>query len=262
LRSLLPLLSALAGALLLSAGGALQWLGHERSGRTRAGGWNVALVPLWWSGILLGTLGSLCHYAALWIGQVALVLPVSSLHIALTALLMSRLRKEAVQGKRAAGIALVALGVLLCLAGPSGIFRLRPIALSAAAGTAILLALVCAVAALSRRAASRWAAGSGLAFAAAAVSWKILSQAGPASPRAVAATAFAATYLAGFLLMQAGFRRGGAAAVNATSTGIATILAMVAASSLLGEPVPAASWIGTLGVALGVLLIGWRNAPS
>jgi drug/metabolite transporter (DMT)-like permease len=262
LKHLLPLLLALAGAIFLSGGGALQWLGHERSGRTGTPGWKVALSPLWWSGILLGALGNLCHYAALWIGLVALVLPVSSLHIALTALLMSRLRKEAVQGKRAAGIALVAVGVILCLAGQSGIFRSRPIALSAAGGTAILLALAGAVATLSRRASSRWAAGSGLAFAAAAVSWKILSQAGPTFPRAVAAAVFAATFVAGFLLMQGGFRRGGAAAVNATSTGIATVLAMVAASSLLGEPVPAASWIGTLGVALGVLLVGWRNAPS
>lgn len=259
MNPLLSLLLALAGAFFLSGGGALQWLGHERNGRIGPGGWKVAKVPCWWLGIACGAVGSICHYAALWVGLVALVLPVSSLHIVLTALAMSRLRKEAILGLRAVGIVLVSLGVGLCLAAEVGKTSERMASLPDAA---ICVALLCALGLanfLLRRPSNRFAAASGLAFASAAVSWKMLSLATRIPQRTGAATVFSISCAAGFLLMQAGFRRGGAGAVNATSTGTATVLAMVAAAFLFGEPVAPIAWIGTGCVAAGVAFIGWRR---
>lgn len=257
-KPLLSLVLALASAVLLSAGGVLQWLGHERNGR-RSSGWKVYMVPVWWSGILASAAGTVCQYAALWIGLVALVLPVSGLHIALTALAMSRLRKEVLLGLRAWGIACVAIGVLLCLAGEAG--RTAdglPVKFGFAVpclfGAVVLFGIL-----LLRRPSDRFAVGSGLAFAVSAVSWKLMAQDTGISERIFAAACFAATYATGFLLIQAGFRKGGAGAVNATANGTATALAMVAAVSLFGEPVPAISWVGTAGVAAGVALIGWRR---
>jgi|GEM_PF-1268512 len=258
-KPLLSLLLALAGAFLLATGASLQWLGHERNGRCDTSGWRVFLVPLWWAGILASAAGTICHYTALWIGLVALVLPVSGLHIALTALAMSRLRKEALLGLRAWGISLVALGVLLCLFGeagrtaadlPSRLGWITPGVLGAATLSSILLL---------RRPSDRFAVGSGLAFAASAVAWKLMAESAILPDRILSAAVFAACYTTGFLLIQAGFRRGGAGAVNATANGVATALAMVAAVSLFGEPVPAVSWVGTAVVAAGVALIGWRR---
>jgi drug/metabolite transporter (DMT)-like permease len=258
-KPFLSLVLALAGAFLLATGASLQWLGHERNGRCDTSGWRVLFVPLWWAGILASAAGTICYYSALWIGLVALVLPVSGLHIALTALAMSRLRKEALLGLRAWGISLVALGVLLCLFGEAGRTAadlptrhgwMVPGFLGAAGFLSILLL---------RRTSDRFAVGSGLAFAASAVAWKLMAENPILSDRIVAAAIFAASYTAGFLLIQAGFRRGGAGAVNATANGVATALAMVAAVSLFGEPVPAISWLGTAAVAAGVALIGWRR---
>lgn len=258
-KPFLSLILALAGAFLLAAGASLQWLGHERNGRRTTSGWRVFLVPLWWLGILASAGGTICHYTALWIGLVALVLPVSGLHIALTAFAMSRLRKEALLGLRAWGIALVAMGVLLCLFGEAGRTAadlptrhgwIVPGLLGAAALSSVLLL---------RRPADRFAVGSGLAFAASAVAWKLMAQTEILPDRICSALVFAASYTTGFLLIQAGFRRGGAGAVNATANGVATALAMVAAVSLFGEPVPAVSWLGTAVVASGVALIGWRR---
>jgi multidrug transporter EmrE-like cation transporter len=257
-KPLLSLVLALAGAFLLSAGGVLQWLGHERNGRC-ASGWKVYLVPLWWTGILASAAGTICHYTALWIGLVALVLPVSGLHIAFTAVAMSRLRKEALLGFRAWGIGCVAVGVLLCLAGEAGRSSADLPARFGFVVPGILGAAVLLGSFLLRRPSDRFAVGSGLAFAASAVSWKLMSGDPRISDRIFAALFFAVTYTAGFLLIQAAFRKGGAGAVNATANGTATALAMVAAVSLFGEPVPAISWIGTAAVAAGVALLGWRR---
>jgi len=257
-KPLLSLVLALASAVLLSAGAILQWLGHERNGRCSSG-WKVWMVPRWWMGILASCAGTICHYTALWIGLVALVLPVSGLHIALTAVGMSRMRKEALLGLRGWGIGCVAAGVLLCLAGEAG---KSSVGLPAGFGFAvpgILSAIVLAGILLLRRPSDRFAVGSGLAFAAAAVSWKLMAEDPTLFDRICAGVVFAASYAAGFLLIQAGFRRGGAGAVNATANGTATALAMVAAVSLFGEPVPVISWIGTAAVAAGVALIGWRR---
>jgi drug/metabolite transporter (DMT)-like permease len=216
-------------------------------------------VPLWWTGILASAAGTICHYTALWIGLVALVLPVSGLHIAFTAVAMSRLRKEALLGFRAWGIGCVAVGVLLCLAGEAGRSSADLPARFGFVVPGILGAAVLLGSFLLRRPSDRFAVGSGLAFAASAVSWKLMSGDPRISDRIFAALFFAVTYTAGFLLIQAAFRKGGAGAVNATANGTATALAMVAAVSLFGEPVPAISWIGTAAVAAGVALIGWRR---
>jgi len=257
-KPLVSLVLALASAVLLSAGGILQWLGHERNGRGSSG-WKVYTVPLWWMGILASAGGTICHYTALWIGLVALVLPVSGLHIALTALAMSRLRKEALLGLRAWGIACVALGVLLCLAGEAGRTSDDLPARFGFVVPGILSAAVLLGSFLLRRPSDRFAVGSGLAFAASAVSWKLMAQDIAMLDRICAGAVFTTTYTTGFLLIQAGFRKGGAGAVNATANGTATALAMVAAVSLFGEPVPAISWVGTAAVAIGVALIGWRR---
>ncbi len=257
-KPLLSLVLALASALLLSAGGILQWLGHERNGR-RSSGWKVWMVPLWWMGILASAAGTICHYTALWIGLVALVLPVSGLHIALTAMAMSRLRKEVLLGLRAWGIACVAVGVLLCLVGEAGRTSEDHLARLGFVIPGILAASVLFGIFLLRRPSDRFAVGSGLAFAASAVSWKLMAQDPLIFDRICAGLFFGVTYTTGFLLIQAGFRKGGAGAVNATANGTATALAMVAAVSLFGEPVPFISWIGTAAVAAGVALIGWRK---
>ena len=256
---LLSLLLALAGAFFLAAGGALQWLGHERNGRNGPPGWKVARIPCWWLGILGSALGSICHYAALWIGLVALVLPVSSLHIVLTALVMSRLRKEAILGLRAWGIVLVGLGVLLCLAAEAGKTSGRIASPPHLAVCLALLAVLALAGFLLRRPSDRFAVGSGLAFSFSTVSWKILSQASCFPERLGAGSLFASSYAIGFILIQSGFRRGGAGAVNATANGTATVLAMVAAAFVFGEPVAPTAWIGTACVGAGVAFIGWRR---
>src|ERR1035437_2375671 len=195
-KPLLSLVLALASALLLSAGEILQWLGHERNGR-RSSGWKVWMVPLWWMGILASAAGTICHYTALWIGLVALVLPVSGLHIALTALAMSRLRKEVLLGLRAWGIGCVAVGVLLCLVGEAGRTSEDHLARLGFVIPGILAAVVLFGIFLLRRPSDRFAVGSGLAFAASAVSWKLMAQDPLIFDRICAGLFFGVTYKIG-----------------------------------------------------------------
>ena len=229
----LSVILAFFAALFLSGGTVLQWMGHERGVARGLSGWRVARDPFWWAGIGTSGAGTLCHYAALWLGMVAVVLPVSGAHLVFTAIAMARLRRSTLSRWQPVGIGLVASGVVLCLVGElhagSVPDRFDP---HFAVPLGLLGAALLALPFLGK--ADRFAVGSGLMFGLSAVSWKLLSLANAPVARVPVLAAFATTYVVAFLLIQAGFRRGGAATVNATSNGTATALGVVCANGLFG----------------------------
>lgn len=255
----MPVLLALAGSVFLSAGTILQWLGHEgarRRAEEEAALWDVVRRSRWWIGIACGAAGTALHYSALWFGALALVQPIGALHIALTALWMARLRREAVLGPRLRGIAAVTVGTALCLAGEAAVGPGRaPSMPGALAFVGVLLGVAC-LSAFMPRAAGRHAVISGVAYSLSAVAWKAFSETGFAGGGTVWAGLFVAAYLGGFLMIQAGFRSGGAGAVNALAAGTATALPMAAAVMVFGEEVRPLAWIGVVLIAAGVLLTG------
>lgn len=256
------ILLALGGAVFLSAGTILQWLGHERHGRANPIAWKVSGQPLWWTGIVSSGLGTVSFYAALWMGMISMVQPLSSLHIALTALGMGWLRKEAVLGYRAYGISLVAVGVLSCLVGEIGKeSAAAPSLLGAVAFLGLILVLGLAALRLAR-VADRLAVWSGSLYSISAVSWKAVADLGVSVPGLVASMLFGATYVLGFVLMQAAFRRGGAGAINAAASGVATALPMAAAVWIFSEPVGWLTWLGIALIAAGVVLVGHRRGSG
>lgn len=253
---------ALLGAVLLSGGTILQWLGHERHGRVAPDAWRVAEQPLWWTGIAVGTLGTFCYYAALWFGLLSLVQPLSSLHIVFTAVGMAWLRKEAVMGVRAGSIGLVALGVAACLVGEIG---------QSASGSpepfgglwfGLLLLVVGFAALLLNKHADRLSIWAGCAYSISAVSWKGVADLGASLPGVASGMLFGGTYVLGFMFMQAAFRRGGAASVNAVATGVATALPMAAAAWIFHEPVGWLTWLGAVLIVAGVVIRRQRRAPA
>ena len=250
---------SLGGAAFLSLGTVLQWLGHERHGRANPIAWKVSGQPLWWTGIVGSGAGTVLYYAALWIGMISLVQPLSSLHIALTALGMAWLRKEAVLGRRAWGIALVAVGVLACLAGEVGMESAAKPRLEGAAAFLALVAFLGLAALRLPRVADRLAIWSGGVYSISSVSWKLVADLGASLPGLVAGMLFGATYVMGFVLMQAAFRRGGAGAINAAASGVATALPMAAAVWIFSEPIGALTWGGVALIAGGVVLAGHKR---
>lgn len=250
---------ALGGAVFLSAGTILQWLGHERHGRANPIAWRVSGQPLWWTGIACSGLGTICFYAALWVGMISMVQPLSSLHIALTAVGMGWLRKEAVLGYRAWGISMVAVGVLACLVGEVGKESAAPPDLLGAAAFLGLIAVLGLAALRLPRVADRLAVWSGSVYSISAVAWKAVADLGVSLPGLVAGMLFGATYVMGFVLMQAAFRRGGAGAINASASGVATALPMAAAVWVFAEPVGWMTWAGIALIATGVVLSGARR---
>lgn len=256
------ILLALGGAVFLSMGTILQWLGHERHGRTNPIAWKVSGQPMWWTGIVCSGWGTVCFYAALWLGMISMVQPLSSLHIALTALGMGWLRKEAVLGHRAWGISMVAVGVVACLVGEVGKESSAPPSQLGAVAFLGLVLVLCLAALRLPRVADRLAVWSGSVYSISAVSWKAVADLGVSLPGLVAGMMFGATYVLGFVLMQAAFRRGGAGAVNASASGVATALPMAAAVWVFSEPVGWTTWIGILLIASGVVLSGHRRGAS
>ena len=262
MKEALALALAFAAAILLAAGAVFQWLGHQRCVRRGLSGWTVVRERTWWMGIATSGAGTLCHYAALWMGMVALVLPVSGLHLVFTALAMAKIRRSSLSGLQPWGIAAVAIGVLLCLSGELARSggpdrfdpRLAEPILLLAAGALLLVVL--------RGAAERFALGSGLCFGVSAAAWKLMSLPDHPVALAISACVFAASYGVAFLLVQAGFRRGGAASVNATSNGAATATGVVCAHALFGEPMGALAWGGLALVAAGVVLSGREGRPA
>lgn len=255
----LPILCALTGSVFLSAGTILQWLGHE--GARKDDGEGSAFLKIirtsrWWGGIACGGSGTLLHYTALWFGALALIQPLGALHIALTALGMALLRREVVLGPRLWGIVFVTFGTALCLAGEADVSPgLNPSMTGALAFVGLLL-VVATASVLMPRAAGRCAVLSGVAYSLSAVSWKALSETGLGGVGMVWAALFVVGYLGGFFMMQIGFRRGGAGAVNALAAGTATALPMAAAVIVFGESVSPLAWIGVAMIAFGVLLVG------
>ncbi len=250
---------ALGGAVFLAWGTVMQWLGHERHGRGSPDAWKVTKQPIWWTGIVASGLGTLLYYAALWVGMISLVQPISSLHIAITAIAMGKLRKEAVRGLRAWGISLVALGVLACLVGEIGKEAPVPPSLFGAIAFSVLILGLMLLALRLPRISDRLAVWSGCVYSVSAVSWKAVSDLGATLPGVVAGMIFGAAYVFGFVLIQAAFRRGGAGAVNAVASGVATALPMAAAVWVFSEPVGWMSWVGILMIATGVVLGGYKR---
>lgn len=257
------ILLALGGAVFLSLGTVLQWLGHERHGRGVAEAWRVAVQPLWWLGILAGALGTLSYYAALWTGLLSLVQPLSSLHIVFTAVGMAWLRKEAVLGLRAGSIALVALGVVAGLVGESteSVLVPPPQLWGALVFLGVLFAVGLATLLLPR-ASDRLSVWAGCSYSVSAVAWKGVAEMGATIPGVVVGMLFGATYVLGFVFLQAAFRRGGAASVNAVATGVATALPMLAAKWVFAEPIGILTWVGATLIVAGVVVGGCRRGPG
>lgn len=251
---------ALGGAFFLSLGTILQWLGHERHGRSAPDAWRVAVQPMWWLGIVSGALGTLSYYAALWSGLLSLVQPLSSLHIVFTAVGMAWLRKEAVLGFRAGSISLVAVGVLACLIGEIGKESTRSPQLWGAAIFVGLLVVAILATLLLPRVSDRLSVWAGCAYSVSAVAWKGISELGATLPGVVSGMVFGAAYVLGFVFLQAAFRRGGAASVNAIATGVATALPMLAASWIFQEPIEPLTWIGAAFIVAGVVVGGCRKS--
>jgi len=256
---LCPILLALTGSVFLSLGTVLQWLGHEGARKVRcedSSFWNVVRRSRWWGGIACGGLGTAMHYTALWFGALALIQPLGALHIALTALWMTKLRREVVLGPRLWGIVFVTVGTALCLAGEAHVSPgLNPSMTGALAFVGLLL-VVAIASVFMPRVAGRCALLSGVAYSLSAVAWKAMSETGIDGVGMVWGALFVAGYLGGFLMMQVGFRHGGAGAVNALAAGTATALPMAAAVIVFGEAVSPLAWIGVAMIALGVLLVG------
>ena len=259
MNSLASILLALGGALFLSGGTILQWLGHERHGRVLPEAWKVTRQPLWWTGIVAGAVGTLLYYAALWVGMISLVQPLSSLHIAVTAIGMAWLRKEAVLGLRAWGISLVAAGVLACLIGEAGMETTAVPDLGGAGAFLGLIALLVAATFLLPRLSDRLAIWSGCFYSVSAVAWKAVADLGATPEGIVSGVLFGIGYVMGFVFIQAAFRRGGAGAVNAAASGVATALPMAAAVWIFSEPVGLASWLGIAMIGTGVVLGGCKR---
>lgn len=258
MRDLAALALAVGGAVFLALGCVLQWLGHQSSQRRSDGIWKVAFQWRWIAGIASSAVGTGLHYAALWLGHLALVLPVSSLHIVFTALGMSWLRKEAVVGNRALGIGLVASGVLVCALAEAGVAGTDRFQAGGVASFAALTTLGCGVAWYAMRRAHLLSILGGSCYAVAALAMKSGSSEPPA-PMLLWGGVFAASYLGGFAFLQAAFRRGGAGMVNALATGSATALALVGAVWVLDEPVRPFTWIGATAIAVGVLVAALRR---
>ncbi|MCB9495742.1 MAG: hypothetical protein H6686_02535 [Fibrobacteria bacterium] len=267
MNSWLPIALSLGGSLFLSAGTIQQWLSHQGCRQVEAGGsWKVLAHLRWWIGIALSTAGTALQFGALWLGALALVQPLGALHIALTALAMARLRHEALLGPRLWGIVLVTLGTFLCLAGEAGVGPGDAPDLMGAFGFVGFLVVVALGAMLLPRAAGRFAVASGVAYSLAAVAWKAVSALGASGAGIPWTILFASGYVGGFILIQAGFRRGGAGVVNALATGTATALPMIAAATVFHESVSPLAWGGVAVTALGVLLVGrvvpWGRSTS
>lgn len=259
MSQLCPVLLSLTGSVFLATGTVLQWLGHEGARRERGGGGvlrGLAGAWRWWGGIACGGAGTALQYAALWFGALALIQPLGALHIALTAMWMSKLRREVVLGPRLWGIAAVTLGTALCLAGEADAAPGRdPSMTGALAFCGILLAFAVSSVFMPRMA-GRCALLSGVAYSLSAVAWKALSETGFDGVGMVWGALFVAGYVGGFLMIQIGFRHGGAGAVNALAAGTATALPMAAAVIVFGEKVSPLAWIGVAMIAAGVLLVG------
>ncbi len=247
-------LLALLSSLFLAVGGWLQWRGLLR---LEAGArlWRAVREPLWVLGMGASAGGTVIYHAALWLAPITVVQPLSSLHVAFTALLSWKGRHVAVREWTALGFC--AAGTLLLALSD------RPEVADKNCHWSTLAALVTAGVFLlllpfPRRLAKLsfpWRAG--ICYGLAAVLWK----AGTVLPLFGMSwwglmVLFAAGFIGGFLFLQAAFRRLDAGTANALAASVGALFPLPAGLWVFREEVGACLFLATALTAAGVALLG------
>lgn len=251
---------ALGSSLLLAVGGWLQWRGLQDQSEGHVSPLRLARSPFWAGGLLASGLGTVAYHGALLLARLTLVQPLSSLHVAFTALL-------AWKGRRVRYREWLALA--LCLGGTACLALVETRAGPAPAPCWPALALLVGIGALPLlspspvRLASSWPAlRAGLCYGLSAILWKAGMGLPPFSAGwCLLLGLFAAGFLGGFAFLQVAFRRLDAGTANALAACIAALFPLPAGRWVFGEDPSLLSLAAALAAVAGVFLLGTAARP-
>jgi len=211
----------------------------------------------WLRGFGTETAGFLCYVAAVGLAPLSLVQSISAGGVAVLAFLVARatgvpLSRRQVIGVVFAVIGLVCLGI--SLAGAHGEGKPHDIAIAIWIGGSALAAAAAMLLGRRRRyGGAAYGVAAGVLFAAGDVSTKLVVSGG-------LHTVFLPTLIAGYALgtgsLQLGFQRGGALTTAGIATLLTNALPIVAATLVLGEPLPTGSLRVLRIVAFAAVVIG------
>jgi drug/metabolite transporter (DMT)-like permease len=258
-RTCVGSLLALASSLSLAVGGWLQWRGVQGADGDPLPIRDLVRAPMWVGGILASSSGTIAYHGALLLAPLTLVQPLSSLHVAFTAML-------AWAGRRVRCREWSAL--LLCLAG-TACLALSDVGTDSprVCWTALaILGLVGGIGLLMPapdRMRRFWPAlRAGLCYGLSAILWK----AGMGLPAASAGwtaclALFVAGFLGGFVFLQVAFRRLDAGTANAVAACVAALFPLTAGVTAFGEGASALTIGAAVTAILGVFLLGTAVRP-
>jgi len=249
---------ALLSSVLLALGGWLQWRGLRMQGQKLS---VLALVrnTSWLGGMAASALGTLAYHKAILLAELTLVQPLSSLHVAFTALLSWRGRRVRIRERIALGLC-VAGTVVLALVDLEHVtppVHWRNLAVLTALGAAPILLPS------PFRLRDFWPAlRAGLCYGLSAVLWKAGMALAPWTPGwFLLMAAFSAGFVGGFFFLQGAFRRTDAGTANALAASLAALFPLPAGIWVFSESPSPLVGVAALLTILGVLLMGC-SAPT
>lgn len=251
---------ALGSSLLLALGGWLQWRGLQEQPEGHVSPWKLLRSPLWAGGLLASALGTAAYHGALLLARLTLVQPLSSLHVAFTAMLAWKGRR--VRYREWAALA-------LCLAGTASLALAEVETGPATAPSWAALGLLVVLGALPLllpapgRLTAFWPAlRAGLCYGLSAILWKAGMGLPTFSPGwCLLLALFSAGFLGGFGFLQAAFRKLDAGTANALAACIAALFPLPAGRWVFGEDPSLLSLTAALAAIAGVFLLGTAVRP-
>lgn len=251
---------ALGSSLLLALGGWLQWRGLQDQPEGCLSPWKLLRSPLWACGLAASALGTVAYHGALLLARLTLVQPLSSLHVAFTAMLAWKGRRVRYREWLALALCLggtASLAFAEVEAGPAPSPAWGALAFLVALGSLPLL-----LPAPARLGAFWPALRAGLCYGLSAILWKAGMGLPPLSPGWLALlTLFSAGFLGGFGFLQAAFRRLDAGTANALAACIAALFPLPAGRWVFGEDPSLLSLGAALAAIAGVFLLGTAVRP-
>jgi drug/metabolite transporter (DMT)-like permease len=244
---------ALGSSLLLALGGWFQWRGLRSLGQNLSIQ-ELVRVPLWLGGLFASAGGTVAYHGALLLAPLTVVQPLSSLHVAFTAMLAWRGRRV----RYREGLALV-----FCLAG-TACLALADISSASehVQWIALTILVICGALPLalpSPAALERFwpSLRAGLCYGLSAILWKA-GMALPALSPAwfVLLALFTAGFLGGFVFLQLAFRKLDAGTANALAACVAALFPLPAGLWVFHESPSLLSLFAALTAIAGVFLLG------
>jgi len=249
---------ALLSSVLLALGGWLQWRGLQMQGQ-KLSVLQLVRNGFWLCGMFASALGTLAYHKAILLAELTLVQPLSSLHVAFTAMLSWRGRRVRIRERIALGLC-VAGTVVLALVDIEHVtppVQWRNLAILVIMGAAPILLPAPA------RLRDFWPAlRAGLCYGLSAILWKAGMALTPwTSGWLLLMTAFVAGFVGGFVFLQAAFRRTDAGTANALAASLAALFPLPAGIWVFSENPSALVGVAAVLTVAGVFLLGC-SAPN